>query len=63
MQYIDRYLVGSRLYYAVYNSQGDLALITSNSVLAHFVAESFEQNPHTRQIKVRDLDPNRVKRR
>ena len=63
MQYIKRYLVNNTVYYTVYNARGKMALFTSNSALAHIVAESFQQNPHTEQIKILELDPDRVKRR
>jgi hypothetical protein len=63
VQYLSQYRVNHTVYYTVYNSLGELALVTSSYALAQSIALSFERNPTTIQIKVRDLDPNRVKRR
>lgn len=63
MQYLGQYRVNHTVYYTVYNSLGELALVTSSHSLAQAIALSFESNPTTIQIKVKDLDPNRQKRR
>lgn len=59
---IAQYIRKGCVYYNVYNSQGDLALVTSNRLLAELINSSFERNPQTLQVRVRALDPKRLMR-
>ena len=63
MQYLRQYRVGHIVYYTVYNSQGDLALITSSHRIASAIASSLERYPHCTEVSVRELDPHRVLKR
>ena len=54
--------VKDQLYYSVYNSRGDLALLTSDREFAARIARAFRENPRCTEVVVEEPESRTRKR-
>lgn len=61
--FLSTFRSGTEILYTVYNSRGQVAIITRSAVNAQLLAESFRKNPQHLQVTVGESDPDIAKRR